>query len=158
LIAVPVWQLLVPAFRGELGRARGMGRPAPAGSAVDAERARRIQEEAVNRETARFEKALQDIRSDGVARIRAGGAALTGLKPDDHQAEVVPILEGLLTSTDTSVRFWVIHALGAWGTRESIPKLEALPKDRRGNVDPSVKQAIDQIRKRASDTEPKAAP
>jgi tetratricopeptide (TPR) repeat protein len=74
---------------------------------------------------------------------------LASLHPEegDPRAEVAAVLEGLLTQTDSSVRFWAVHSLASWGSRDTIAKLKPLLRDRDLLVRKEAKKTIDTLEK-----------
>jgi HEAT repeat protein len=97
-----------------------------------------------------IDKSIQAIRSGNDTELLAACFALTDNYRDASKAEVIPLLEGLLTNPRIPVRRHAAKALGTWGTQQSVPKLEALATDRSGLVQSAAAEAIRKIKQRKS--------
>jgi tetratricopeptide (TPR) repeat protein len=103
---------------------------------------------AKKRQADMFEKALQDIKSGDPNRTASGCATLAGLPRNERRAEVVVLLENLIDNKVMAYQILAISALGQWGTRTSLPKLEGLLQDRSSVVRSVAKDAIEKIKNR----------
>jgi HEAT repeat protein len=105
-----------------------------------------------------FEKALQDINSGDPNRTASGCATLAGLPRNERRAEVVVLLENLVDNRVMRYQILAISALGQWGTRTSLPKLEGLLQDKSSVVRSVAKDAIEKIKNREPADPAKGSP
>ena len=107
-----------------------------------------ISAQATKQKSEQIDKALVEIRGGDESRVRTGCLVLVNAFVENRRAEVVPLLEGLLSHSQIPTRRDAALALGTWGTRDTIPKLEALLTDRSGLVRSAASRAIEKIKKR----------
>jgi HEAT repeat protein len=106
----------------------------------------------------RLEKALVDIRSGDRSRMSLALTTVQTTRYYDRRAEVVTLLEPLLSHADFTVRWRAIEALGEWGSRASVPKLEPLRQNKDAIIRGAAKDAIDKIKSREPAVTDKATP